>query len=89
MSEVNPTIQAHSCHESGTVRKTSPPSSTMSHCPSAMSASTVRNVRLCAMPWLAAHPASNPLALNRFQNCRKTKVVKNTVSWRTVGSPVV
>ena len=80
-------ISAHSCHESGTVRKTWPPNSTMSTCPTAMAARMRKNSRH-PFRWVKTEWwVSKPLALNMFQNCRKTNVEKKSVSWRTESPP--
>ena len=89
ISDVLPMITAHSRHASGSVRKTSPPNSTMSTCPTAMANRIRKNSRHPRRQEKTEWRVSKPLALNIFQNCRNTNVEKKTVSWRTVSPPVV
>ncbi len=86
-SEVKPITSAHCIHESGSVRNTSPPNSTISTCPTPIAARIRKNSRQPARHVKTEWRVSKPLALNMFQNCRKTNVEKKSVSWRTVSPP--
>ena len=54
----------------------SPPKVTMRYCPIKIIKVTNTNPLLLAMELNAVFPVMNALALNKFQNCSNTKIVK-------------
>ena len=75
-SEVNPITSAHCIHESGAVRNTSPPNSTISTCPTPIAARIRKNSRQPPRHVKTEWRVSNPLALHMIQNWRKPNVEK-------------
>ena len=71
-----------SCHqspaESGVTLNISPPKVTMSICPTTISNATNRNPLHFHIEQNADVPVAKALALNMFQNCNITKMVKKS-----------
>ena len=71
-------MSTQSRKEMGVVRKTSPPNCTIRNCPTGMMI-IIRRKPVHSFKPLKAEPCDRKaLALNIFQNCNMTKVVKNT-----------
>ena len=86
--EVDPIMINQSFIVNGTVRNTSPPNCTISICPTRISRATIINPILCFILLKADLPVAKALALNIFQNCSKTKMVKNLDRSYLLISPV-
>ncbi|CCY64936.1 unknown [Prevotella sp. CAG:1124] len=82
-------MTSHSCSDSGSVRNILPPKVTIIHCPPRIIASTSSSPLSWVKAWKAEWLEPNDLALNRFQNCSITKVVKNKDSSCTCKSPAL
>ena len=74
-------VASVSCHQSfmlnGVTLNISPPKLTMSICPTIISSPTKINPRHFQIHENADVPVANALALNMFQNCSITNMVKN------------
>ncbi len=77
--EVAEIIMAQSVMESGTTLKNLPPICTIAICPTRMKRAISSKPPQSFM-WKAERPVEKALALNIFQNCRNTNMVKNSDS---------
>ena len=74
--DVEPMIITQSEIRRGVTLKNSPPTVTMAICPTRIASAMATNPP-APLKWKALRPVWNARALNIFQNCRKTKIVKN------------
>ena len=72
-------MMTQSSHDIGTTLKNCPPKQTMAICPKKISEAINRKPRQ-PRRWNADCPVAKARALNRFQNCIITKMVKNRLS---------